>query len=507
MKEHETRLASVVSNNQQAFNEKIKVLDIENMNRNEKSYAVFLESIRDLLVEEVEERLKRCKTLKLQLTLNSIYVKLVEEQPVEISAYFATDYEKVRVTTDIHELLDRKFEELITRSQDFPAEGSGLSLKIIFKATLTTCLYQPFRGGAFTGLPDVIQKRRAILNPAVHGVDCFRWCVRAYFLNQKMIGELRANDYKNIKGNLQITAVAEARIRQKLSRMSFDSIHAVENYVSIDWDGVDGAVSLDDVKMFVENNPEISINVFGLNDKNEVIGPFYASEEKRSHHINLLYIQDEVNPKEGHFCWIKSKSRLINAQFRKKRSKLHICDYCLLVMYTEDKLKEHLASDCIGIVTKIPGPNEFVQFKSISKQLRAPIVVYADFECALAPIQGCENNPEKIKTKRVEQHVPTSFGFYIKCFDSALDQYVTYRGEEAAKIFVKKLIDCLKELYETHVFGINASMIITARESDEFNRASICYLCEKPFRGGDKVRDHCHLTGKKKKSFNFKKHI
>lgn len=488
--------SQITSTHQQAFNEKIKVLTIINQSRDEKSYASFLNAMKDFLIEEIEERLKRFTTLKTQLTINSCYVKHVEEKPIEIDAFFTTEYVKVTATTNINELLNKKFEELITRSQEFPAEGSGLTLKVINKLMLTTCLYQPFRGNAFMGLPDVIKKKHAILNPAVHGTDCFKWCIRAFFLNKKLKSELTPKDFRQVDGKLVITEVAEQRIRMKLARMGSHSIQEVESYQLIDWTGVEGAVSLDDVKLFVDNNFDISINVFGLNENNEVIGPLYATEEKQTHHINLLYIQDSDNSTEGHFCWIKSKSRLINAQYRnKKRTKLYICDYCLLILHTEANLTKHLEGDCRRVVTKIPSPNEFVEFKSFSKQLRAPIVVYADFECALAPTLGCANNPDQSRTMKTEQHVPTSFGFYVKCFDESLDRYESYRGEDSAKIFVERLIDCLQELYETYVFGVNIPLIITQEETNFFNQTTICYICEKPFHD-DKVKDHCHLTGK-----------
>lgn len=487
--------AQITQESQQAFNEKVKVLTINNANRAEKSLMSFLNEIKNLLLDEIKQRIMFCKTLKMQLTINSSYVKLVEDKPVEIEAFFATEYVKVTATTDVNSILDHKFEELIARSQDFPAEGSGLSLKRIIKVVLTTCLYQPFRGNAFTTLPDKIRKKEAILNPLVTGIDCFKWCIRAYLLYKKLKSELEPKDYRHNGTRLEVTRAAEQRISRKLARMSEDSIQTVEDFMFIDWGAIDGAVSLEEVKHFTENNTDISINVFGLNDKQEVIGPLYTTNEKRTYHVNLLYLQNEENPADGHYCWIKSKSRLINAQYRKKGSKLHICDFCLLVMHTEEKLKSHLEQDCLRIVTKIPYPNEILEFSNVTKQLRAPVVVYADFECAVAPLHGCDKNPEKSRTKRIEQHIPTSFGFYVKCWDSSLDQYISYRGEDSAKVFVKELIDCLKALYEKHIFGVNVPLIMTQQDRILYNQATICFVCDKPLNG-EKNKDHCHLTGK-----------
>ena len=37
-------------------------------------------------------------------------------------------------------------------------------------------------------------------------------------------------------------------------------------------------------------------------------------------------------------------------------------------------------------------------------------------------------------------------------------------------------------------------MLLTATESQSFTNATICHICTKPL-GGDKVRDHFHITG------------
>jgi len=39
-------------------------------------------------------------------------------------------------------------------------------------------------------------------------------------------------------------------------------------------------------------------------------------------------------------------------------------------------------------------------------------------------------------------------------------------------------------------------MIVTDSENEQFNRATVCHICEQPFFKKDiKVADHCHYTG------------
>ena len=43
----------------------------------------------------------------------------------------------------------------------------------------------------------------------------------------------------------------------------------------------------------------------------------------------------------------------------------------------------------------------------------------------------------------------------------------------------------------------NKNLIMSAEEEERFQLADSCYICDKLFViGDDKVRDHCHITGK-----------
>jgi hypothetical protein len=164
-------------------------------------------------------------------------------------------------------------------------------------------------------------------------------------------------------------------------------------------------------------------------------------------------------------------------------------------MHSEQKLNQHLEGDCHRIITKLPNPNENTSFKSFHKGLKAPIVVYADFECALNPIDTCSNDPVKRQKKRIAQHEPTSFGYYIKCSDESRNKYVQYRGPDCPKRFVECLMTDLKTLFEDYILDKCAKMIITRQQIRDHISAKDCHICGKPLNG-DKVKDHCHLTGK-----------
>ena len=42
----------------------------------------------------------------------------------------------------------------------------------------------------------------------------------------------------------------------------------------------------------------------------------------------------------------------------------------------------------------------------------------------------------------------------------------------------------------------NKNLIMTAEQNEEFERSNICWICGNLIEFNDKVRDHCHITGK-----------
>ena len=62
---------------------------------------------------------------------------------------------------------------------------------------------------------------------------------------------------------------------------------------------------------------------------------------------------------------------------------------------------------------------------------------------------------------------------------------------------MKHFIECVLEENEEiqKILSTPAKMIYTQQNKQDFVNATHCHLCEKPL-GADRVRDHCHFTGK-----------
>ena len=136
----------------------------------------------------------------------------------------------------------------------------------------------------------------------------------------------------------------------------------------------------------------------------------------------------------------------------------------------------------------------------MEKGLRVPLVLYADFESILKPIDGNNPSPNVSYTREYQLHEPMSYCVYVKSSFSFAGQptepYIYRGGEGGADVaehfvhYLMQIVEAIRPFYER-----NEIMQFDETDAELWNRADRCYLCDKLFEN-DKVRDHCHLTGK-----------
>ena len=273
---------------------------------------------------------------------------------------------------------------------------------------------------------------------------------------------------------------------------------------TLNMEGIDYPVSLKDIKRFEKQNLDISISVLGYS-KEEKIYPLRISEftkkkkeNERKHNIVLLLIKNGDN---SHYCLVKNLSALLASQVNKHKSKLYFCLNCLNGYDNLEKLEKHkeYCSEEESIKINMPPPDTYIKFKKFVHSERAPFVVYADFESILKPLDTCEPDPKKSYTLKYQKHEPVSFVYYIKSFnesvyESKLRSYVRKNEEDPDTIDV--FLNWLEEDVKIIAGLGNKEMIITPEEEEQFNQASNCWICDGPLNLQDRVRDHCHYTGR-----------
>ena len=184
-------------------------------------------------------------------------------------------------------------------------------------------------------------------------------------------------------------------------------------------EGIEYSVSLKDLNMFEKQNPTISITVLGYKGKS--VYPLRNSDcTYRDHNIILMLIE------EGgvkHYCLVKSINRLLSSQASNGKGKEHFCLRCLNPFRCEKSLSKHkeYCDEYEAVKIELPKKCTMLEFKNYHRSEKVPFIVYADFECYIKPMQSCDPNPESSYTKQYQKHEPSSFCYYIKCFDDGVD--------------------------------------------------------------------------------------
>ena len=133
-----------------------------------------------------------------------------------------------------------------------------------------------------------------------------------------------------------------------------------------------------------------------------------------------------------------------------------------------------------------------IKFKNYFKQIPVPFKIYADFDCNFKKVKCNEGS----YTEKYQDHTPCSFAYKIVFIDDKFTKpAIVNRGENAAYEFIKAILEEYKycKHFNKH---FNKNLIMT-EEEDLFQKSNNCWICKKLIDNDeDKVRDHCHVTGK-----------
>ena len=258
-----------------------------------------------------------------------------------------TSYPNLRVVcSSTAPPLDDVNRQLLNFIEVFELNGSGWVFSNFQSLQLTLWQLDPLRGSAFTPLPRWIQTRRAVVNVADTGDDCFKWAILA--------------DMHPVDVN------ADRRGKY------------VEHIVKYDFSPLLFPVPLQAVGSFALRN-NMSINVYWEDDDNERIYPLRVSSTLVPGHVDLpLFEYGGVQ----HYTTIRNFSSLVGRQLSNHGHTVHCCRRSLHAYLSQKLLDAHALDWCHAQRTKFPkDPRR--RLTNIQKQLLVPFVIYADFESIL----------------------------------------------------------------------------------------------------------------------------
>ena len=418
---------------------------------------------------------KSNQNIKTMLYLHCLMQNIQSTTPVEF-AFHSKDLKLVLEGTDISELYNEMADEIEEEIQKVEnSEGSGYTFVKVIKLVLHVTKWQPLYGSSYMPLDPYLANKKAIINMKNEDDKCFMWCVlRALYPKDKNSERID----KDLKSKQDI----------------------------INMKGICYPVSLNGIKRFEELNPNISISVLGYNKEEGGVYPLQISKYKGCEYdIVLLLLKEAVTGENGeikektHYTLVKNTSALIASQKNNHKGKRHACLNCFNSFNTLESLNKHkeYCYENESIKTNMPPQNTYLRFKNFLYSEKAPFAVYADFESLIKPLDNCDPDPNKSYTKKYQKHEPISFSYYITFngvfFKPILRKYTKTQPEDAdaMDIFIKWLEEDVKDIANIEP----KEMIFTEEDTKHFNNASDCWICGEEL-GNDRVRDHCHFTGR-----------
>ena len=414
-------------------------------------------------LNKIYSTLEEFFTYHRNIKFNMLLVCLMEQQLLskdkgviglnQSKAYFTSGIRKNLKSTDVKELINLCYKNILNDIDAYQENGSGWYFVHVVQLEIHTVEFNPAKGSSYIPLPDWISNKKAIVNIQNKDEKCFLWCILRY-LHPREDNDSRLKDLKKYENSLNTK-------------------------------GITFPMKLKDITKFEKLNPELpGINVFSAD--NYIFYPLRMAEKDCLNTIDLfLYEEDGVS----HYTLIKNFHRLIKSQKTKSlNGKIFICKRCFTHYTKEELLQKHIlyCSNNETVSVKMPEEGTMLYFKNYDNQLPIPFVVYADFECFTKPINTCIPNPKESYSYNYQKHEPSGFCFYIKGIDPNISfkpiiYTKTNDSDNVAEIFVNKLAEVTNSIYNDF-YRCPKPLRLDKEEQKSFDKAEICHICSKELK-------------------------
>ena len=411
------------------------------------------------LVRLAADKIREKDNLKVVIGIEFTIIKVNGDEEDEKTIHAHTMPEAVYSEDAVDKFIRSKRGDLAKRMQtriDHQV-GSGWALKNIVGLFITTYTQKPSRGSSYIPTPTALcNSKLGLINIKNEDQLCFKYCM-LYHQTEKAKNCDRVSSLKKVEDKYN-------------------------------WEGVNFPATFDDIQTF-ENNNRICVNVFkhkgekGIDPERLGTIPCVKNDN-----INLLLIKDDEG--NGHFIYIKKLETLLHTYTATNYKDRRYCPYCKGVVPKGEVYEDHLMNkryNCHNTCNlELPPNGTTMKFKGYKNMLERPFIVYCDFECSLIKTE---------MSNKIARHEPNSAAAYFVCtFDTSRNQYCKFEGRDCVINLIEQLrllaSRCVKE--QQH----NERMVMTMKDTMNFNKAMHCYLCEGAFTDSNKkVRDHCHRTG------------
>ena len=424
-----------------------------------------LNNTKKQIIKLLMRLLKDKRGFKFNATLKVRLSKRTENGVIYQEPYFNAGPFTVINSDQISESIDNAIEIILELIARWLSEGSGWVFELVLSHNINIVSYFPLKGKSYIKLPEELSHpKKGLINPKNEDNGCFLWCHNRY------LNPLKKDP-------------------QRITKADRESVK------KLDYTGVTFPVTIKDIDK-IEKQNKINICVFGYDGE---AYPIRISEANFPDHIELLWIEDKHG--NSHYVLIKDFNRFMYS-FTKHKEKKYFCLRCLHCCSSARVLENH-KQDCLLIngtqAIKMPEAGSKIYFQNHQKMLPAPFVIYADFEAITEKIDSCQPSDGQSYTTTYQSHKACSYGYKLVCrYDKRYSKPVEiYRGEDCIQKFIMKMLSEVKDCQRIVREQFQKPLVMTEKNERDFQNSTKCHICERKFTPSkQKVRDHCHITGK-----------
>jgi hypothetical protein len=285
----------------------------------------------------------------------------------------------------------------------------------------------------------------------------------------------------------------------------------IEKHINM---SITSPVAVKDIPKFEAENKHLDMKINVLYcEKNSIFPIYFSKAVQAQHHITLLLYKTMIdNVVVNHYSYVEDVNKLLRKKYtttgRDTYEKTIRCLNCFAKFTSkynaEDALKKHyeLCLNNKPHSVKIPQAGDTIKFRNFRNKFKSYYMGFFDFESAHhKPKYSCEKCekedeadevlcPHKTSVQAIQK--PITVSFLILDWNDNIVYKETYTGDDCVEVFFDKLLTIESQLLEK--LKINTPMELSKSDVENFNKAVSCHICETEL-WGDKVRDHCHITG------------
>ena len=364
---------------------------------------------------------------------------------------------------------------------DFMKSGSNWQFERALAFDIEIATIKPVRGGAGGISLDNFDNKIWLYNPTHKGKLCLLFCIAYFLLYGGMV-------------NKKISIFEEWEMKKRIKHF--------------DKKGINFPASVEDVKKFINKNPQLDLKVNILyRAKKDTIYPLEYGIGNGQKIVNLLLVPTN---KGYHFLLIKDVDKYLKTVYNKGTGKklsyknAFYCLNCFNSFYSKQSRDNHTFS-CIfnkaRLEQVLAEPDNVVKFKNYEHQHELDYVAFLDFECILPDVtEKCtECSSLKCKCdasyiKNIHAQLPITYSFLILGPNDEIIHEKTHSGKDAHVHFLRHLLD-EEESWIKPLLYSSQNMLYGPDDRAIYEAATNCYLCNIAFDDVIiKVRDHSHLN-------------